>query len=177
MKPNTKFRLKILSLAIIPLLLLSLVTCNTGCAIFGGGSISTNDIARVARVVKVAASTGTQLSIQQHPEWGPGFELAQQDLLELSASTNIDFIQIMSIVQRLPVKQLQSPEAVLAITAGTMILSEFGGASISLDKVQQYPPIAKALAEGIRYGLDNPLPPSPVKPPKTAAPIMPHPVR
>jgi hypothetical protein len=123
------------------------------------GVVSTNqvvDLSRIAPAVKVAAFSGTSIALQEHPEWIKGFNEALGDLKLIEASPKIDFTTVLAVVQRLPVKELKSPEAKLAITGGTMLLAEYSpeiNQITALDKVQEIRPIVTALREGVEQGL------------------------
>ncbi len=117
----------------------------TGCA-----SITPQKVANVARA---GAYAGTAASLAEHPEWRPGFVLAQQELSGLSISTNLDIAQIMAIVNRLPVKELHSQTAQIIITSTTLVISGLELPPIPADKVKDLNLIAQAIAEGIKLGL------------------------
>lgn len=132
---------------IIPsLILLACLGCQT---------TGPTDVNRVAGAVKIAAFTGTSYAMIEHPEWRPAFTDAEKELKFIEAQPTIDFATIMAVVMRLPVKELKSEKAVLAITAGTMLLYQYGD-SLPIDQIENLRPIVVALREGIALGLGQP---------------------
>lgn len=121
-----------------------------GCSTVGDHKVTVQDF---APGIKAAAFGGTYYALKEHPEWRPGFETAADELKTIYTSDKIDFATIMTIVQRLPVKELQSDNAKLAITAGTILLSGYGNQIIELDRLENIKPVAQAIEEGIRLGL------------------------
>ena len=107
----------------------------------------------IAPAVKTAAYVGTFYALKEHPEWRDGFELAASELAVLEQSENLDFTTLVAIVHRLPVDELKSAEASVIIAGATILLSEYGGRVVPLDRLQEFQPIAKALREGIELGL------------------------
>ena len=119
----------------------------TGC-----GTLTPTQQQRAVTATKIAAYVGTHEAVRQHPEWRDGFQQAVNDLGVMEASSKIDATMILAIMQRLPVKELKSPQATLAITAATILLSDYAG-SVPLDQVQQLKPVVTAMREGIELGL------------------------
>lgn len=161
---NKKLRLVVCALfSLAALVALGLFT---GCQYPGGNSrdlVSPNPVVLtgaagitvedVVPVVTVAAEEGTFFILLEHPEWRPQFALAAADLKVIEKAERIDFPTIMAIVLRLPVKELKSTEARMAISGATILLSRYGGQGVPLDRLQQVRPIAAALREGIELGL------------------------
>ena len=119
----------------------------------GGCSTLQNGGKSVVPAVKTATYVGTFYALKEHPEWRPGFELARRELGMLGEAQTIDFTTVLSIVNRLPVEELKSPEATLIITGATILLTEYSGDIIPLDRVEDVRPIVKALYEGVALGL------------------------
>jgi hypothetical protein len=117
----------------------------TGCASIGRNS-------SLVTSVKVAAYTGTAVGLADHPEWRRGFEEAHADLALIEQAEVIDFVFVLAVVQRLPVKELKSDKAAILITAATILLSDYGG-SLPLDRLEELRPVVKAMREGIGLGL------------------------
>lgn len=103
--------------------------------------------------IKTAAMFGTIYSLREHPEWRGHFVNAAGQLAVLETAEKIDFSTIMAIVSQLPIKELKSDDAQLAILGATMLLSGYGDRLISLDKLEDVRPVARALKEGISGGL------------------------
>lgn len=121
----------------------------TGCTTTGGGGIG--HVITPTRV-KAVAYLGTALALQQHPEYRQGFVLAVSELKLIETQDKIDFATVLAIIHRLPVKQLEGQNAVLYITAATLLLDDLGG-SLDLSKVEKVKPYVIGLREGIELGL------------------------
>jgi hypothetical protein len=102
--------------------------------------------------IEASAMIGTRKVLKKHPDWKDEFELAAADLEILATAEDLDFLTIMSIVQRLPVKQLQGEDAQLYIEGATVLLAGYGDRLVSLDKLENVSLVAGALAKGIRAG-------------------------
>jgi hypothetical protein len=124
-----------------------------GCSTTGTGTETPRTVEDFTPAIKTAAMVGTHYALIEHPEWKPHFIAAASELEILEKAEKIDFPTIMSIVMRLPVKELQSDDARLAIAGATILLSEYGGRSIDLQKLENVRPIARALREGVALGL------------------------
>lgn len=126
----------------------------SGCASLSDG-LSSSNAQRIQTSVKLAAYLGTQAYLTKHPETRPAFVIARDELRVLSTSDNIDAVTLLAIFNRLPVKQLESGQSKLIITAATIILSDFAG-ELQLDQLKQLQPIAASGADGITLGLGTP---------------------
>ena len=130
-----------------PILALALLLL-PGCSTTGGGA---GQIITPTRV-KAVSYLGTALALQQHPEYRPGFTIAVQELKVIEAQEQIDFATVLAIVHRLPVKELKGQNAVLYITAATLLLDDLG-ASLDLSKVEKIKPYVIGIRQGIELGL------------------------
>lgn len=139
------------SLFTAPFVVLPLLT---GCASLSDG-LSGAEAQRIQTSVKLAAYLGTSAYVQKNPQTRPAFLIARDELTALSTADNIDAVTLLAIFNRLPVKQLESGQSKLIITAATIILSDFAG-ELQLDQLKQLQPIAAAGAEGITLGLGAP---------------------
>lgn len=104
--------------------------------------------------IKTAAFTGSFLVLEEHPDWRPYFVEAANELRIIEKAEVIDFATILAIVLRLPVAELKSDDARLAITGATILLTGYQGRLIELDKLENVRPVARALREGIDLALD-----------------------
>ncbi len=130
------------------LLAITLLT-SQGCATFGGNSTT---IQRVQTASKLAAYVGASEYIRQHPETRVAFTLARDQLIQIESSEHVDLTLLMSILDRLPVKDLKSERSQLLITAATIVLSDFAG-SLPVDKLDELKPVAKSIREGLDLAL------------------------
>ena len=134
---------KILSLILVSTLLV------TGC---GSITKSPETAARVNKVAKLASYIGTTEYLRAYPMSRPAFELAQLELERAAVSEGIDMAQLLAIVQRLPIKNIQNERASMYITSSVIILSEFGD-KLPLERLTELQPVAKAIADGIALAL------------------------
>jgi hypothetical protein len=116
---------------------------------------ATTPTARQLGIIKICAYNGTYLAIIEKPEWKPAFVVAEKELRTLSASTNaLDMAEVVAVVNRLPVKELKSPQARLFITNGALLLQELGGGEIPAERVASTRQVAAALADGIKLATE-----------------------
>lgn len=142
-----KTSLKLLVAAVVAFAIASLVGCSTT------SGTKQVDVQDFIPAIKTAAMVGTTYSLNEHPEWRSGFETAAKELKVLETADKIDFATIMAIVTRLPVKELQSSDARLAISGATILLSGYGNKIVALEKLDNVRPVATALREGIELGM------------------------
>ena len=94
---------------------------NTGCSTISGyiTGVSTNaqQLAQIGADVKSVTQTGTVLALQKDPTSRVFFITANATLAQLLTTTNtIDPATLANALEKLPVSQLQSPEAQIALT-------------------------------------------------------------
>jgi hypothetical protein len=123
----------------------------TGCKTAPDGT-QTADIERIARVTKEAATIGTMEVLARRPDWRAHFQIAHVELLALEKSDKITLDSILNIVSRLPVKELRSDDARLAITGARLLISAIDVPEIDAERLAQLRPIVVALREGIESG-------------------------
>jgi hypothetical protein len=110
------------------------------------------DPANYGPKLKQVTFEGTQLVIAEHPEWREHFLTAADELNVVANSPTIDLNTVLEIVNRLPVKELKSRDARLAIS-GARLLLVFVGVEIPVDKAEKLRPVVIALRDGIQDGL------------------------
>lgn len=123
------------------------LTIFTGCATFSDPNSVT------IRAIHGAAMTGTILAVQEHPEWLPAFKVAHDELGVLVKNGNLDFSQVESIIQRLPVNELHGSEARLIITAAGVLLDDYVRGLTDLKKSAAAQTIAQAIYDGLDRAL------------------------
>jgi len=124
-------------------------------ALLGGCATTMNqgDVALLAQDLRDIAREGTIYAVAENPEWRPNIELVRDQLQAQASGTNmLTFNSLLFTLQALPVKELKSSEARLAITSASIILRR-AGANADLGNVSDLKPIAGGLAEGISEGL------------------------
>jgi hypothetical protein len=124
----------------------------TGCKTTDNPEQQEKNIKRIASACKVAAYIGSSAYLAKHPENKGKFELAKNSLATLEGSETLDFTVLLAIVKQLPVEELKSPEATIAITSATLILSDYAG-ELPLDRINELKPVVVAIREGIDLAL------------------------
>src|SRR6266478_2137103 len=102
-------------------IVVALIPITPGCALFSKTSTTEQKAADVQNLSQAAASVGTQVALQEHPEWRPQFELAYTNLDQLVTSKTVTGTLLRGILASLPIKQLKSPNAQIAIEAATVL--------------------------------------------------------
>ena len=135
---------------IVPLLLLlgALAFGFTGCA------TTPQTSQRIQSAAKIAAYVGGAEYLRAHPETRPAFVLARDELLILSEAETLDFATLLSVVNRLPVKNLSNERTQMIVTVATITLSEYGEA-LPVDRLKELQPLAGALAAGLTLALEE----------------------
>lgn len=131
---------------ILTLIALGSLLFTAGCASTGKTPVD------YAPAVKQAAQEGTILALSEHPEWREHFLTAADELNIIALAPTINFQTVIDIVNRLPVKELKSKDAKLAISGARIVLA-FVQVEVPLDKVEKYRPIVVALRDGLQNGL------------------------
>lgn len=131
---------------------LAMLLClNTGC-VTGPDGQNQADIPRISRVTQEAAAFGTEEALLEHPEWMAHFQKAHTELAVLEKAETIDFLDVLEIVNRLPVSELESREARLAIRGARILISGIDLPIVSADRLTELRPIVKALRIGLEDG-------------------------
>ena len=127
------------------------IIATSGCAT----TMSQTTQQRVVIGVKLAASIGGAEILVEHPDWRVHFQRAADDLKIIEAGDTVSISQVIAIVQRLPVKELHSPRAVLYANTGVLLLNEVGVATeLPLEQSKDVKAVAAALREGIENALE-----------------------
>lgn len=129
--------------------LLTAVLLATGCATTPDGQRN------IAPTIKTAAYLGTAYALAERPEWRPGFTEARNDLALIEQAEQIDFVMVLAIVQRLPIKELSESKATILLTGAIILLGDYGR-SLPPDQLDKLRPVVKAMREGIELGLGHP---------------------
>lgn len=113
------------------------------------------DSQKVAAVAYSAAAVGTEAALMQHPEWLPQFQLAADDLAALEGNGTINVDSILEIISRLPVKELKSENAQLAINGARILIGAAGYSTVEADKLKELQPVVSAIRAGIQEGITS----------------------
>lgn len=118
----------------IALLLLPVAALNfCGCSLFSSTSTPDQKAADVQRLCYAAASIGTQEALLQDPEWRPQFAIAYTNLDQLVSSHVITGTLLRNVISSLPVKELKSDQARVAIEGATILFDSYAGTSIDIE--------------------------------------------
>lgn len=127
----------------------SLLTITPGCALFSKTSTPEQKASDVQLLSYTAASIGTAIAIQENPELKPKFETAYTTLNTLVETKVITGLLLRDIISTLPVKELKSPNARIAIDGATYLYTASVGNQLNIENQ----PMVMAAATGIRDGM------------------------
>jgi hypothetical protein len=136
-----KRNLFIATIIILPLL--------SGCAIFTKGSTPEAKANEVRALCYAASSIGTSAALNHNSTFRPRFELALVNLSRMVDSKTITGQQLREILASLPVNELKSDTARIAIESATMLFDTMTGKPVDLEQA----PYVLAAASGIRDGM------------------------
>lgn len=134
---------------LIRLLAIGLLAIVTGCQTTGGTDQTQQ---RIITASKLAAYLGASEYLRSHPETRPAFEIARDQLRVISTAETLDLTTFLAIVNSLPVKNIDNPRVTMAITAATILLSDYAG-SLPVDKLENLKPAAASIADGLDLAL------------------------
>ena len=131
--------------------LLSPIWLPVGVGFFASGCATTpaEKIRQVQLLSYAAASIGTQEALQQNPAWRPRFEMAYTNLNTLVVNKTVTGALFRDVLASLPVKELKSDRARIAIEGATMLYDATVGTRVNLETA----PYVLAAATGVRDGL------------------------
>jgi outer membrane murein-binding lipoprotein Lpp len=121
----------------------------SGCALLSKTSTTEQKASDVQKLAHVAALAGTQAALLQNPEYRPAFETALASLDTAVQAKAINGIVLRQILASLPIKELKSDEARIAIVSATMLYDLTVGDTMNVEM----PAYVLAAATGIRDGL------------------------
>jgi len=140
---------KIMAVLAVGLVLVGPVGCTTT------GQL---DVPRTARVAREAAEIGTSEYLAFNPTERTKFVLAANQLRTLQRAPELSLDTILDMVRQLPVDQLGSDEARIAIRGARLLISAWNVPQASPELTADLQLLAGAIADGIEAGL----PPAPV---------------
>lgn len=136
------------------LLLLSAVSLLTGCVNLGAPGTKTDTIEDVKFWSSTAATFGAQYALMQNPGYRPQFEIVVAQLDQMVASGNFNATTFHGVLSTLPIKELKSPEALLAITTATVIYQRYGK-SVALDDTSYVGAAVVGVRDGLKLALST----------------------
>ena len=129
---------------------LALVALSGGCT-----TLKLNEEQSLENKSKAVAWVATSTILGKHPEWVPHFEVARDDLRIIMEAESVGLNEVLAIVHRLPVDELQGDEAVLIIGA-VMIFFQDDLGTIALENPPLLRAVCRGLVSGITLGLPKP---------------------
>ncbi len=121
----------------------------TGCAIFSKTSTVDQKANEIRNLSYAAASIGTSVALKENPNWKLQFDLAYTTLDSLVNQKTVTGESLRNIISKLPVKELKSDNAKIAIEEATVLFDMTVGNKINIEN----DPYILAAAIGIRDGL------------------------
>lgn len=107
------------------------------------------DIERIAAVTQETTAFAVATLLAEKPETEAPLSKTLSELTVLASQDAITPSQILTILNKLPVKQFSSPNGVLAFSAAKIILASAGWSNIDIVKLNELKPIVEALRQGL----------------------------
>ncbi len=126
-----------------------LIVTQTGCALFSKSATTEQKLSEVRNLAYAAASFGTREALIQNQGWRPQFEAAYVQLNQLVSQKIVTGDLLRTILAGLPVRELKSEQARIAIESATVLYDATVGSKINIESA----PYVLAAAQGIRDGL------------------------
>ena len=124
-----------------------------GCALFSSSATTDQKAMDVRNLSYAAASLGTQEALLQNPAWKPQFVTAYWNLNTLVERKVVTGTLLRQVLAGLPVKELKSPQARLAIDAALMLFDATAGTTVDLEKSAYLLAAATGIRDGLKTGL------------------------
>ena len=112
------------------------------------------DVPRIAAITREAAMIGTQEALFRKPELKDRFVLVANSLLLLEGQDDITVEKLLFIVNQLPVNELKSRDATLAISTARLVVAAAGWSEVTIVRAEQLRPVVTALREGLLAGIN-----------------------
>lgn len=106
-------------------------------------------------VVKIATFNGTYLALRENPHLRDQFREVANQLRVLELQPHIDAVDVIQLIQTLPVKELQTDTAQVMIANASLLIGEFGGNTMDVS-AEPMRPFVIALREGIERRIGPP---------------------
>lgn len=121
--------------------------------LFGCATLSQPDIDRITRGVQEAARIGTAEAVRERPEWRATFTLVRDEVRALAARESLTVNDLLGAIDKLPVAELSSDGARLAISAVRFTVAVAGWSEVDIVQSAQIRPVMTALDVGMTAGL------------------------
>ena len=110
------------------------------------------DVPRIAAITREAATIGTQETLIRRPEVKDKFIMVVAQLAVLETQGDITVESLLAIVSQLPVNELKSDNARLAISGARLVVAAAGWSDVTIVRAEQLRPVVTALREGLIAG-------------------------
>ena len=107
------------------------------------------DIQRIAAVAKEATMFGVSEALVEHPSWMSSFQVAKTQLDMLANANSITASELLDILNQLPIKELQSKNARIAISSARILIAGAGWSVIDAERLNQLRPVIVAISGGM----------------------------
>lgn len=134
------------------LTLVATVMLIAGCVTSPDTGKTVPDIPRIAAITREAATIGTKEALIRQPQWTGKFVMVVAQLEVLEKQTNITVESMLGIISQLPVNELRSDNARLAISTARLVVAAAGWSQVEIVKSEQLRPVVIALKEGMIAG-------------------------
>jgi len=127
----------------------------TNCALFSKTSTPDQKAADVRNLSYAAASIGTQIALKQNPDWRMQFEISYSTLDSLVNTKKITGILLRELISQLPVKELKSDTARIAIENATFLFDASVGDKINIENNIYVFAAATGIRDGMKIALGH----------------------
>lgn len=152
-------RLKFGDLIILAICAALLCTAISGCALLSKSATADQKLADVRNLSYAAASIGAQEALLENPLWLPQFAQAEALLDQLVATRTITGALLRNVVAGLPVKELKSPRARIAVDQATLLFDATVGTSVNIEAQPYVLAAATGIRDGLKIALESGAPP------------------
>ncbi len=151
-QPNSLSRFPLV-FALVAFFCVAPVALQTGCALFSKTSTMEQKLADVRSLAYAASAIGTQEALLQNPTWRPRFQAAYDNLNRLVTSGTVSGTLLREVLASLPVKELKSERARIAIETATVLYDVLVGTKLDIEQAPYVQAAARGIADGLRSGL------------------------
>lgn len=135
------------------LLACSILATAPGCAVFSKSSTQAQKASEVQHLCFAAASIGTSEALRQKPDWKAQFVAAYQDLDQLVVQKTVTGELLRNVINSLPVKELKSDTARIAIEGATFVFDASVGNTVNIEAQVYVLAAATGIRDGMKLGL------------------------
>ncbi len=147
-----------------------LMTAISGCALLSGSSTTDAKLADIRNLSYAAASLGTSEALLENPSWAARFDAAEAQLDQLVTQKIITGDLLRKIIAALPVNELKSPQARIAISTATTLFDSIAGTQVNIERAPYVLAAASGIRDGIKVALEHLVPGVPMIVLETALP-------